>query len=514
MQTRAEDIGVGALVDEGFSYHTELPDYFPAGLPIGQHLRVERVVRVFGSRMYYLINNIGPKWNRRKCWSCGNKYSPTSAQACTYCGAPLADRRFLMTQRWNRREFDAWNQWLHMKHRSPHMVSPTAMVFRHGQMLSVYPYDGSSLLIDQPSPVGRRRLYSMALELAHGLQFLHVSGARLGSFDAANVLVMPDMSVRLFDLNVVEAMSPAALIRHADDPIRSDGSRLARLLLEYVGPTDANLRTFLWDAAHDRYPGPLPLVEELKREMVRTLPARWSPAVSALSDTGLVRARNEDRWMWYAIDGMSCLIVCADGMGGYQRGDLAAEVATRELASVIKDNRKEVKDWAPLLVKGLKNANKALLTKRRTRDDAVATTIIAAVLEPTKMTVVHAGDCRAYLLRGAKLEQLTEDHTVIAHLIASGRIKPEDAATHPSRNVVTSGLGLEDDFEHDVRVVSLKAKDRVLFCSDGLSSVVPHDSMRMILQHTDSPAAAVAALVRNALLHGSTDNITAVVGEL
>ena len=191
MRTRAEDIGVGALLEESFSASTELPTPLAIGLAIGQHLRLERVVRVCGNRMHYLINNIGPKWNRRKCWSCNNKYSPTSAQACTYCGAPLADQRFLMTQRWDQREFEAWNIWLHQKQRSPHIISPMTMLYRHGQMLSVYPYDGGSLLIDTASPLGRRRLYTMALALAHGLQFLHSRGVRLHDFDAANVLVMP-----------------------------------------------------------------------------------------------------------------------------------------------------------------------------------------------------------------------------------------------------------------------------------------------------------------------------------
>jgi PPM family protein phosphatase len=514
MRTRAEDIGVGTLMEEGFSPSTELPAPLEPGLAIGQHLRLEKIVRVSGSRMHYLINNIGPKWNRRKCWSCGNKYSPSSAQACTYCGAPLTDQRFIMTQRWDKREFEAWNIWLHQKQQSPHIVSPTAMLYRQGQMLSVYPYDGGNLLIDEPSPLGRRRLYTMALELAHGLQFLHSKGVRLQNFDAGNVLVMPDKSVRIFDLNIAEAMTPAQLFRHPDDPVRQDASRLARLLLEYVGPTDANLRSFLWDAAHERFPGPMPMVDEFKREMVRTLPARWAPKMAGFSDTGLVRTRNEDRWAWYAVDSKTCLVVCSDGMGGYQRGDLAAEVATREIASVIKDVKKEIKDWGPLLTEGLTNANRTLIQKRTGRQDAVAATVVAAVVEPNRMTVAHAGDCRAYLLRSGKLEQLTRDHTIIAELLDSGRIKPEDVATHPSRNVVTSGLGLEEEFEHAVKVVPLKSGDRLLFCSDGLSSYVSSEKIRVILQHTEEPQEAVLALVRNALQNGTTDNVTSIVAEL
>ena len=195
-QIASEQIGVGALLSEDFQRSSDLPDYLPSGLAVGQHLRIERLIRVQEQRMSYLVNNIGPKWRMRKCWSCGNKYSPTSAQACTYCGAPLLDQRFLMTQRWDAREFDAWNSWLHAKNRDPLILSPVAMVFRKNQMLSVYHYDGARLLIDAPSPLPRRQLYAIATQLAHALHFLHSTGARLRSFTAQNVLLMPDNSVR------------------------------------------------------------------------------------------------------------------------------------------------------------------------------------------------------------------------------------------------------------------------------------------------------------------------------
>ena len=300
---------------------------------------------------------------------------------------------------------------------------------------------------------------------------------------------------------------------HVDDPIRLDASRLARILLQYIAPTDAHIRSFLWDASHDRFPGPIPLVQELKRELVRTRPPRWAPKSAVLSDAGIVRERNEDRWMWYAIDEGSCLFVCADGMGGHSDGHLAAEIASREVASYVIDHGAKSSSWDKLLREALASANKQLLQTRRQTDAVLATTIVVAVVEPGKVTVAHAGDCRAYLIRGHKLEQLTADHTIIAELIASGRIGPEEAKTHPSRNVVTSGLGLEDTFDLDVTTKKIQSGDRLLLCSDGLCSYVENDDILRIVLANETPADTVVAAVRAALAGGTTDNVTVMVAE-
>ena len=100
MSLRVEAIGAGtrALGDPDPSVPNPSP--FGSDVPIGQHLRVERLVRITEERLLYLANNIGPKWSRRKCWACGNKYSPNTAQCCTYCRTPLQDLRFLISARW------------------------------------------------------------------------------------------------------------------------------------------------------------------------------------------------------------------------------------------------------------------------------------------------------------------------------------------------------------------------------------------------------------------------------
>jgi protein phosphatase len=418
-----------------------------------------------------------------------------------------------MTQRWDHAEYEAWNSWLHEKHRHPLVVSPVAMVYRQDQMLSVYPYDGASLLIDSPGPIGRRRLYSMALELAHVLQFIHSTGARLGDFSAANVLVMPDNSVRVFDLNIIENMHPRVLMTHSEDPVRVDASRLARLLLQFISPVDSHIRSFLWDAVHERYQSPMALIEDLKRQLVRTVPTRWAPKAAVLSDVGIVRERHEDRWLWYAIDESSCLVICADGMGGYMDGGLAAEVASRAVAASVIDYKGKSPDWAKLMLAGMETANAELYKTRKSSnsDLAMATTIVAMVIEPDRLTVVHAGDSRAYLVRDKTLVQLTNDHSLIAELLASGRITKEQAKTHPSRNIVTSGLGLESEFDHDTRVEKLSGGERILLCSDGLASFVENDELRAALLYNETPAEAVISLTRRALAGGSTDNITTLV---
>src|SRR5688572_15324728 len=114
---------------------------FSAGQPIGLHLRVERQVRVTPERTWYLLNNGKPRWYTRKCWECGNKHSPATAQNCTYCQAPLGPRRFLMAAR----EGDAssgWQHWVERRLSYPAVAAPLAL-YRYGdQVLSIFPWSG------------------------------------------------------------------------------------------------------------------------------------------------------------------------------------------------------------------------------------------------------------------------------------------------------------------------------------------------------------------------------------
>src|SRR5262249_45677908 len=131
------------------------------------------------------------------------------------------------------------------------------------------------------------------------------------------------------------------------------------------------------------------------------------------------------------------------------------------------------------------------------------------------VAIGHVGDSRAYRLRGGSLEQLTEDHSLVAELMRSGNISPEEARIHPQRNVVTRALGSDPDVDVDTFTVDAHAGDVFLLCSDGLSSMVEDEQMQAILErHRDDLDAAVKTLIAQALRAGGEDNITVVCFEI
>jgi protein phosphatase len=145
----------------------------------------------------------------------------------------------------------------------------------------------------------------------------------------------------------------------------------------------------------------------------------------------------------------------------------------------------------------------------------MGTTITVALVEDGHVAIGHVGDSRAYLIRGRKLEQLTEDHSLVAELVRSGKLSPEEAEGHPQRSVITRALGTDPDVDVDTFSVETKPGDLFLLCSDGLTSMVDDKTiLREVERNRDDLAKAAKALVRAANKGGGEDNITVVFFEL
>jgi protein phosphatase len=146
----------------------------------------------------------------------------------------------------------------------------------------------------------------------------------------------------------------------------------------------------------------------------------------------------------------------------------------------------------------------------------MGTTITVALIENDgTVTVGHVGDSRAYLLRGARLEQLTDDHSLVAELVRRGELSPQAAEVHPQRSVITRALGTDPDVDVDAFSVDVQAGDVFLICSDGLSDMVDGEQIEAIMNtHRDDLDAIAKALVQAANRAGGEDNITAVLFEL
>lgn len=226
---------------------------------------------------------------------------------------------------------------------------------------------------------------------------------------------------------------------------------------------------------------------------------------AARTDVGRVRSGNEDAYLVkhpvYAI---------ADGMGGHRGGAEAAGLAMRTLASRASDLASADRE---ALVEALVDANRAILLAAD-EDDALrgmAATCTAALVRGRVALIAHVGDSRAYLLRGGRLAQLTDDHSVVAQLVREGRLSPEAAAIHPGRSVVYRALGTERDVDVDTLDVVLEAGDRLLLCSDGLSNMLTNGEIAAVLRAVAETGPAVEALVARANAAGGADNITAVL---
>jgi protein phosphatase len=222
--------------------------------------------------------------------------------------------------------------------------------------------------------------------------------------------------------------------------------------------------------------------------------ARWAGA----SDPGRKRRRNEDSFVLEPP-----LFAVADGMGGAQAGQIASKLA----AGAVKERGAGVEDL-------IQEANRRV--HRRAQEDpdtsGMGTTLtVASIEEDGIVSIGHVGDSRAYLVRDGKLEQLTEDHSLVGELVRSGKLSREEAEVHPQRSVMTRAVGTDPDVDVDMFAVESRAGDLFLLCSDGLTTMVEDDEiLRLVEKERGDLQALVKALIKAANRGGGEDNITVV----
>lgn len=230
---------------------------------------------------------------------------------------------------------------------------------------------------------------------------------------------------------------------------------------------------------------------------------------AARSDVGLIRDGNEDSG--YA---SPRLLAVADGMGGAAAGEVASSVVIAAFARLDEDEPSG--DLLALLGDTLMQAEGQLkaLVDAEPGLKGMGTTLTAILRSGNRLALLHVGDSRAYLMRDGQLERITRDHTLIQSLIDAGRLTEAEAQTHPQRSVLTRVLDGSHPIEPDLSVRELRAGDRFLLCSDGLSGVVSNETLSATLLDNQDPEDAVAALVALALRGGGPDNITCVVADV
>ena len=244
--------------------------------------------------------------------------------------------------------------------------------------------------------------------------------------------------------------------------------------------------------------------------------------IASCTDPGMVRSHNEDS---IASDPANGLVVLADGMGGYNAGEVASGMATTVITTEIQQLLAKVQPFqideetkAPVAGRMIREqvlkANTSIYQAARSQPQyaGMGTTLVVCLFYDNKMTVGHLGDSRLYMLREGKLSQVTRDHSLLQEQIDSGIITAEQAKHAQHKNLVTKALGIDPTVEPEVREYATKPGDVYLLCSDGLCDMVDDEDMGMTLQALGGNLKLAAQqLVQMANDNGGKDNVSVIL---
>ena len=244
---------------------------------------------------------------------------------------------------------------------------------------------------------------------------------------------------------------------------------------------------------------------------------------AGMTDPGLVRAQNEDA---IAISSEYGLAVLADGMGGYNAGEVASSMAAAMTKELIEQDLVasggRIEDYPEhrlhqLVVNVIQQANAAILGAARTEPQyhGMGTTIVAAAFGGDQVTVAHVGDSRAYRFRKGELTKITRDHSLLQEQIDAGLVDAAMARFSQVKNLVTRAVGVGPELEVEIHAHLLQPGDIYLLCSDGLTDMLPDETIGEILaQEQDGLEAACRTLVQRANEAGGFDNISVVLAKV
>ena len=237
------------------------------------------------------------------------------------------------------------------------------------------------------------------------------------------------------------------------------------------------------------------------------------------TDTGRARNNNEDS---VAVDEASHLVVLADGMGGYNAGEVASGMATSFIKTELgrwlaeaSDNASDT-DVRRAMDICVDNANRAIFNAANSNPQyaGMGTTLVVGVFRDGRLLMGHVGDSRGYRLRGGRLAQITHDHSLLQEQIDSGLITAEQAAFSANKNLVTRAVGVEDTVLLETHLHDVLPGDTYLLCSDGLSDMLDDESIAQLLQSSDALTEVAAALVDAANDAGGKDKISVVLARV
>lgn len=494
---------------------SDRPPHLPPGTAVGAHYTIEGLVRLGEGRMFYLANDARPDLALRRCWSCGFNDTPRAAATCGKCGTALIDRRFLISARWRTDRYEAYERFFAKRLHHPGLCAPID-AFRHqGVLFSVVPYSGEGLMLDEASPLPNGRILEVGQRVLGTLAYLHRNGVRIPALTRANLLISPNGSVRLFDLEIEECFENGGAVPPDGrlDALRS----LGELLRRYVDIRADELLSFLQEVEQGNRPtDQVGFGREIERRFEAWSGREYPPVLGGMTDVGLTRQLNEDNWGWKQLSDRASLYVVADGMGGHDGGEVASALAVQTICKKAweAEQKTPVGEDAieSLLDDAFQAANNTVKDQADAKGTDMGTTMVCILVFDGRLGfMANVGDSRGYLLREGQLHQVTKDHSLVQKMVERGRITAEEARHHPHSNILLRTVGTERDIDIDIFRVELEKGDKILMCSDGLWGEVEDRDMESILNTYTDPRIAARELVRAAHHGGGKDNVTLMI---
>lgn len=233
------------------------------------------------------------------------------------------------------------------------------------------------------------------------------------------------------------------------------------------------------------------------------------------TDVGRRREINQDYMFTSetAVGKLPNLFLVADGMGGHKAGEYASRKAVEIIVEYIAAG--ESNQAVTLIKKAILEANRQLLKEALIDIDkeGMGTTIVAATIIGQKLLVANVGDSRLYVANEEGISQITKDHSYVAEMVRSGKIKKSEAKFHPDKNMITRAVGVFPSLDVDFFEIELKEKDSILLCSDGLTNMVEEEEILNIILDQNDLKEKTTTLIEQANKNGGTDNITVLLIE-
>lgn len=496
---------------------SDRPPHLPPGTAVGAHYTIEGLVRLAEGRMFYLANDNRPDLALRRCWACGHNDTPRTAPACTNCEAPLVDRRFLISARWETDRYEAYERFFAKRLQHPGLACPVDAFRHNGVLFSVVPYGGEGLMLDEASPLPNGRILEVGQRILGTLAYLHRNGVVVAFLTRANLLISPNGTVRLFDLEVDETFDNGATVPNPDrfEALQSVGELLRR----YVDVQADDLLSFLYDVEQGLETTESAFGREIERRYDQWAPVVYPPILGGMTDVGLTRQLNEDNWGWKRLSDRAALYVVADGMGGHDGGEVASALAVQTICEHAFESEQRAPEGEDaieaLLDDAFQTANNTVKDQADAKGTDMGTTMVCCLVLDKKLGfMANVGDSRGYLMRDGQLHQVTKDHSLVQKMVERGRITAEEARHHPHSNILLRTVGTERDIDIDIFRVEFEQGDKVLMCSDGLWGEVEDRDMESILNTYTDPRIAARELVRAAHHGGGKDNVTLMIVEI